>query len=145
MKIRIQNFLFILGSSIFVFVLSIMLSDLLGRFDSYWFVIRNYCLLVSVFGAGILLSERVSQYIYQKSTRYIPRLRWYSMFMGVVILFRSFFSHAYLVFGLLASCFIAAFCNTKETRKNRIISCILFGDAMIMWLYGYYFLLWSRD
>lgn len=144
MKIRIQNFLFILGSSIFVFMLSMMLSDLLGDFDGYWFVMRNYCLLVSVFGAGILLSQRVSQYIHQKSTQYIPRLRWYSMFMGVVILFRSFFSPAYLVFGLLVSCFIAAFCNTKETRKNRIISCILFGDAMIMWLYGYFILLFRN-
>ncbi len=137
MPIKIQNFLFLLGASYVVAIVCLLICSFCvavfnwdeGILTAILFGIPNIAIAVGLIN---FCNGKLARYIYDKSTKYVPRLRWYSMFFAWLEVFAVFlflmgwFSFLSLLNALLISCIVGALCFPKRSWEKRIISAVVF-------------------
>ncbi len=141
MPIKLQNCLFLIGSSfvgqtLYLFLGLLILShfDISGELHYLvWYSFFPIALLLSAIN---LCSNKVAQYIYTRSKKYLPRLQWYSMFFAWAVLVDKYLKiQGFGVFTAVSvSCIVGALCNKKRTWEHRFTSIFLFA---ILLFYSY--------
>lgn len=151
MWVKIQNFLFLLCcafigkflySTLLVIIVSLSLAHHWLRLDYYMLylqIIANcFYPLAIVIGLINLFYTRFSLYIYQSSCLNFPKLQWYALFLGWILLGKEFLTEIQLFVLLLVGCVVAALCDKKYTRKQRAKIVTVFSVMLISFLCGYF-------
>lgn len=152
MKIKIQNFLFLLfcaciGKFLYTTFLLIIILLVLSNhwliFDTYlpYLQIPAKCFYpLALFIGGInLCYTRLATYIYQTSCLRFPRLQWYSLFLGSSLIVKEFITEFQLIILLLISCITAALCHKEYSWQQRFIPSTIFLVMLISFVSGYFF------
>ncbi len=134
MPIKLQNCLFLIGSS-FVGQLAFVY---IGFFVLLHLSIKEWILDLifdTFLPIGIILSiinlcnNKVTQYIYTRSKKYLPRLQWYSMFLAWIPIINEYIkiNNFDVMTAAAASCTIASLCYPNRTWKKRLKSTLFFA------------------
>lgn len=151
MKIKIQNFLFLLfcafiGKLIYIALLMIIIS--LAMLNQ-WFALDNYlsylhfpaeCFYPLAIAAGVLnlCHTRLATHIYRTVHSQFPKLQWYSLFLGGILIIKEFITEPQLIILLLIGCITAALCNKKQPWQQRFIPATVFFVMLISFLSGHF-------
>lgn len=151
MWVKTQNFLFLLCcafigkflySTLLVIIVSLSLANhwlLLGYYMPYLQIIANcFYPLAVIIGLINLFYTRFSLYIYQSSCLNFPKLQWYALFLGWILLGKEFLTEIQLFVLLMVGCVVAALCNKKHTWKQRAKIATVFSVMLISFLFGYF-------
>ncbi len=134
MPIKLQNCLFLIGLSfvgqmlyIIIGLLTLFHFDISG--DTHYLIWKNLFFIAIIFSIINLCDKKIAQYIYTKSAKHLPRLRWYSMFIsGIVIVHQCIkMDGAHYLMAVIGSCIVAALCYPKRPWKKRLTSACFFS------------------
>ncbi len=132
MHIKLQNFLFLVGAS-FIFkllyiFLVLPLSVQYGMSDElFFFLMKSFLPVFTLLGLINLCSDKVAQYIYTKTTKHLPRLQWYSMFLSWIPIVQYNTKDIGTFTAMFSSCIVAALCYPKRRWKKRFLSAFIFS------------------
>ena len=151
MWVKIQNFLFLLCcafigkflySTLLVIIVSLSLANHWLRLDYYmpYFQVIANCFypLAIIIGLVNLFYTRFASYFYHTSCLNFPKLQWYALFLGWILLGKEFLTEIQLFVLLLVGCVVAALCNKKQTWKQRAKIATVFSVMLISFLFGYF-------
>lgn len=134
MKIKFQNFLFLLGAAYIVrwlFLLSTlvcyMFRNVVPISDKFIDnIISSFPVIAISLGVINFLNTKFAQYIYDGAKLHFPRLQWYGMFFSWVIVAEKYIINFDSLSAVVASCIVAAVCYPNRTWKQRFYSALKF-------------------
>ncbi len=139
MPIKLQNCLFLIGSSfvgqiLFIFIGLFILLPLNVKEWIFYLILDNIFPITLLLSAINLCSNKVAQYIYTRSKKYLPRLQWYSMFFAWAVLVDKYLKiQDFGIFTAISiSCIVGALCNKKRTWEHRFTSVFLFAILLFL-------------
>ena len=151
MWVKIQNFLFLLCcafigkflySAFLMIIVSLSLAHHWFRLDYYmpYFQVIANCFypLAIIIGLVNLFYTRFASYFYHASCLNFPKLHWYTLFLGWILLGKEFLTEIQLFVLILIGCTVAALFDKKYTWKQRAKIAIVFSVMLVSFLCGYY-------
>ena len=134
MKIKLQNFLFLLGAAYLVrwlFLLSsfvfYIFRDVVPISDKFIdFIVSSFPAIAIVLGVINFLNTKFALYIYDKAKLHFPRLQWYGMFFSWTIVAEKYIRDFDSLSAVVASCIVAALYYPNRTWKQRFYSALKF-------------------
>lgn len=154
MWVKIQNFLFLLccafiGKFLYTAFLMIIVSLSLANhwlwLDYYFPYLQApanlFYPLAIIIGVVSLFYTRFASYFYQASCFNFPRLQWYAIFLGWILVGKEFLTEIQLFVMLLIGCIVAALYDKKHTWKQRAKTATVFSVMLVSFLCGYFFVI----
>ena len=151
MWVKIQNFLFLLccafiGKFLYTAFLMIIVSLSLANhwlwLDYYFPYLQApanlFYPLAIIIGVVSLFYTRFASYFYQASCFNFPRLQWYAIFLGWILVGKEFLTEIQLFVMLLIGCIVAALYDKKHTWKQRAKTATVFSVMLVSFLCGYF-------
>jgi len=140
MKIKFQNFLFLLGIALIGQLLFLLLAMVLYIFHGIIplndkiidFIFNSFPYVAITIGIINFFITNIALYIYDKSKTYLPRLQWYSMFFGWTVVANKFINNFNPIDASVASCIVAALCLPNKTKKQRLYSAFKFALLLLV-------------
>lgn len=134
MKIKVQNFLFLLGAAYIVrwlFLLSTFVFYLLRNVvpisnNFIDFIMSSFPAIAIVLGGINFLNTKVALYIYDKAKLHFPRLQWYGMFFSWTLVAEKYIRDFDSLSAVAVSCIVAALCYPNRTWQQRFYSALKF-------------------
>lgn len=145
MNIKLQNVLFVLGVTFVIQLLYMLLMFIIFLLNNnlavnneelFLFVLDNVLFVSIALGAINLFSNRLSLYIYEKSIKKIPNLRWYCMFFSWTVIIQKFIPEFEIFYAVLISCIVGALCYPDRTWKQRVRYSLIFVAILLMYFLG---------
>ena len=145
MKIKFQNFLFLLGAAYIVrwlFLLSTLLFYIFRNvvpisdkfIDS---IVNSFPVIAAVLGVINFLNTKFAQYIHDRAKLHFPGLQWYGMFFSWVIVVEKYIKDFDSLSAVVTSCIVAALCCPNRTWKQRFYSALKFAFLLfILYLFA---------
>ncbi len=151
MWVKIQNFLFLLccafiGKFLYASLLTLIV---FWALSNNWYEVDYYipylqgilsCFypLAIVVGLVNLVYTRFALYIYQAICLKFPKLQWYALFLGWMLLGKEFLTEIQLLVLLLVGCIVASLCDKKHSLRQRTKIATVFFVMLISFLSGYF-------
>ncbi len=140
MKIRVQNFLFLLGAAyilrwlflLFTLIFYVLRNTIPINDKIIDLIISGFPVMAITLGIINFFNMKFAQYIYDGAKSHFPRLQWYGMFFSWVIVAEKYIRNIDSLIAVIASCIVAALCYPNRTWGQRIKSALIFVVLLLM-------------